>query len=650
MVLHDPHHSTQQKKESLLRAPTTSDRLAAAFIDFLCFFFLIFIVLAPLRREMAMARLTEAEGNFALTYSLSLFLFLLVCALYQSFFVAWRGATPGMKFLKMSVVNVWTEEKPSFVSSLIRGFAWTLSFALCFIPHLGVLTNEKRRAFHDRLADTEMISLNGRFATPPTPFIKFVMRGFAVGVTAALLIIATSEITRFSKMTTHLKDWRQELLDVSPQSCHEVEEAEDSWETEFHDQAPSRLSLALALYSANTLEDECLATEALRAFQNGEELELAYLAKSFYHSENAELSDMYLQKVCELSKTSNACQFSKMIEMWAEEKTAEADGAYQAFLVKGPLYGKIWAIKHFERIKDFQSELTLIEKLWPQKSLANFLGAHRSVALWGLHRRDEARTALVSTIENMVPSERVELASWFCYRELADSCDSIQEPSCKAFLEFAGADSARLPAANLLVSYMRIQECSKEGYDFQDLMAKASGDSSFTFLNALENVYTGDRKLGLDVLRPIASDLAWDKSFREEAARQVILQSRTSEEFETLISEWKEGEQISWEWRNEGIQLLKRLRELKLYKMALNVGQVLMIHKALDTETKQHLAILAYTEGFKKQALSFLNVKSDRTPANENQPDPLLKKQNLDEQYYHVRESLLREMQEGFSQ
>jgi uncharacterized RDD family membrane protein YckC len=650
MVLHDLHAQKPEPKNGLkIRTPALIDRMACTSIDFICFFFIAFIVLSPLRREMTIARLTESSSDFAASYSLSLLVFAMLSVLYQGLFVGLKGATPGMMALKLRVVKVNSDEAPDWSAALLRGAMWTLSGALAFLPHIGILTNARRRPFHDRVADTDLVSLNGKWGGEPTLHAKNAMTGFVVGLALLGVFGLVTEVGRMSRMANDLKDWREELESVSTASCRHVEDAEENWEADFQDQVPSRLSLALALFSANTLEDECLSIEAFRAFKSGREIELAYLAKSFYHSDDAELSDQYLQKVCELAPSSDACKFSKMIEVWAEQSETERPLGNENQFFEGPLFAKIWAIKHFERIKEFESELKLIDSLWPQKYIAGFLGAHRSVALWGLHRREEARMALLSTIENMEAGERVELASWFCYRELAESCESLSQPSCKVFMDFAGASSSRLPAANLLVSYVRAQECKTKSLDFQDLTEKASGDSAFSFLAALEDLQNGKLDKALDVLKPMSDDPRWDKAFREEASRRLILTAKESEEFADIIAEWEQGDTVSWEWRNEGLQLLKRLRDLKLFDLAFAVGEELLKHQALDTENRQNLAIMAYSNGFKRQALGFLGRRDARLPASPEAISGMSRRQKLDEEYYHVRESLLNEFKEEFS-
>jgi len=200
MVLQDLHHSQHSHNPiDALRAPAIFDRLAAALIDFICYFFVVFVILSPLRREMAMARLTESESDFAFSYSLSLFIFFVICVLYQSVFIAWKGATPGMMALKLRVVGVWENEKPGWTSSLLRGVMWTLGGALLCIPYLGVFTNERRRPIHDRLADTEMISLNGRVSAKPSLSVKSAMRGFAMSLTVCVLFLLGIEISRMGK-------------------------------------------------------------------------------------------------------------------------------------------------------------------------------------------------------------------------------------------------------------------------------------------------------------------------------------------------------------------------------------------------------------------------------------------------------------------
>lgn len=634
MVLSDPFRPHDVSRPAHSRSPLVIDRLAAFAIDWFCFSFTTFLILAPMKRNMMIARILEHEDDFVIGYSLSIALVFCWALMYNTFFLAWKGATPGKLLMKLQVVDVWSQGPLSFTSAFVRSFAWCLSCACLCIPHFEIFTNGRRRPLYDRLADTEVVSLSGRYAEKPSGgtirFAKMLLLAFGLLLGSFLL----HDLYNYARMSGEIQKWKEELAGVSPNSCSEVAEAQDAWQG---GPTPSRLTLALALYSANNLDSECLGVEAFKAFQGGDEVELAYLAKSFIHSDDADLSDEYLKRVCFEKEKSEACEFSKMIELWASQNIEDAGVRFEKMLETSSIYVRVWAVKHFERTKNFAEEIKILDDLWETKGLTSFVNTHRGVAYWGLHRRDEARVAIASAISEVEGTQRLEISSWFCYRELADSCSSVRSPACAAFINTSEEIPDRFSNSGHLLTYLKANECkAKSNLDYEEIASRSPDQQGIVFVKAIQSLNSNDKSAAIQVLKPILFDENWDRAYKDEAIRRLVSVVDTQAELKEVMGVWAESDSSSWEWRMEGLSLLRELIKRKIPDLALAVGEQLAQSKSLPEEDLKDLVIYSYQNGNHRYAFDLIK-KPGRRPASSN-PD-------RDEEYESVTFSLLKEFQ-----
>src|SRR5205085_2534630 len=136
---------------------------------------------------------------------------------------------------------------------------WT-SWILVGFPFIAVFTNSKRRPLYDRINDTDVISVSGRFADEPEKRLMQVWRAL---IFAFILVGGASVFREMLIIGQHGDDlmlWREELKNSSYQSCPLVKEAQEEWGAAGTENL-SRLRTAMTLYSANAVEGECLAVE-----------------------------------------------------------------------------------------------------------------------------------------------------------------------------------------------------------------------------------------------------------------------------------------------------------------------------------------------------------------------------------------------------
>jgi hypothetical protein len=279
------------------------------------------------------------------------------------------------------------------------------------------------------------------------------------------------------------------------------------------------------------------------------------------------------------------------------------------------VYVKVWAIKHFERVKDFTTELSVLDGLWEIKALAGFVNAHRGIAYWGLHRRDEARVALTSAISEMDGLPRLEVSSWFCYRELADDCGAVRTPACSAFLSSSDLLDGPLPGSGPLLTYLRARECQSDTPDYGEIGSRAPDERGEVFVRAAEKLKENKIEAALQVLRPILYDENWDHIYKDDALRRIVGVASSEGDLAEVTKLWRSGDPTSWEWRAQGVSLVREFMKRRRIEDAVSVGRRLARAQGLPEKDRQALVVFAYKNGQRKFAFSLIQPGS-RAPAS----------------------------------
>jgi uncharacterized RDD family membrane protein YckC len=616
--LSEPKISSDFSGSPQWRLPSLGDRLAAVVVDFGVLGLLSSLVLAPVTRQIYISKHVGDRSDIAMLYLLSFFLFVLCGIVYQTFFVYKHGATLGQKAFRIRVVNLWDGEQPSLMTALTRSIFWWLDTLLCGLPHLGVFSNTHRRPMHDRLADTIVTSI-GHNTSKVAPQGWWLSSGkiiFVLIFVVGSLVFGIELSSRYYQIEA-LESWQEDLGTIGFEECEEVNAARDTWPED-----SSRLAIAMALFSAEAANADCLEVEAYRAFKNNEELDLAYLTRAFSRNEDPELSDAYLQKVCEVAKTEDeTCVFSRLIESWTEKDWDSATKIFSSLLPNSRAFVKIWAIKHFERTKDFAKELEIIEQLGPRQALSEFMGTHRAVALWGLHRKSEAKVAMSVAMENMVSPERLNLASWFCYRELLDSCDASTGASCSVFAKDIRENEELLAQSGIAVTMLRFEEChSGRKINYDELADRIPGTEAALLISASKFLSESKSQDAIVALKKL-SHTDSERVFAAEAQMRLVQALDSEDEMNEVITSWKNMDHSVWEWRRLGRAIFDRLREKGQNSQAFALGMQILDNDPNDRELMKGVVVAGYKAGLKLEAWNVLKAATDTSRKLASQDD-----------------------------
>lgn len=600
------------------------DRLAAFVVDVAILFLVSSLAIAPIQKKIKSAQLINENQQIVVGFALVLLIIALISIFYNFFMTYWKSGTLGKLAFGIRVVDVWTGGKPKPSDVLIRAIMWWFDSLLICLPHFGMYSDPLRRPFHDRVANTVVVSVTSRKGHTPEKSEMTLVKSLFVALYCMGFIFVIQQVRNSYSLIG--ADEHADILSLaSPVYCDAVSDAQAQWPLENNEPA-NRVSIALALFAAGQVEEECLDQEAYLEFQNGERPELAYLARAFATSEESSLSDKYLEKVCEQSQKSEACRLSELISYWTDRSWDKATEGFMASLPSSSVFVKTWAIKHFEKVKDYSQELKVINSLWPLRGLGEFLASHRTVALWGTHKSSEARVSLQSAIELLPKSKQLGLSSWMCFNELESSCSAELPSSCEHFEHLSEDTSTAYSHDLYALTQVRIASC--KGFEsLQNLKKLINEPKVSKLIEAIENEHNG--KLGDAVagFRDLSENTESTSPIYHEAVKHLLNVSKDEEKEEFLnviLEDWHKAKTPDlWNWMIFGENLISALIDTNHYKDAISIGTEIILKDPENVQVKKQLVVAAFKSKNYPQVAKYLRLldaveESERAPASED--------------------------------
>lgn len=625
MVIEDNRHlesSSGHSHPNQFPVAFPMDRLAAFLVDVTILFVTGSLLIAPLQRKIKAAQLVSESEVMFMGLLLVFLVAGILAVIYQTVFVGWRGQTIGKRIFGLKVVDIWSGKNPKWSESFFRSVLWWFDILIGAIPTLGVYSDPLRRTFHDRVSNTIVISLRGRGAKPPEGNEISVVKAIFVAIYLLGFVVVFEE-TRMMLQALQADESTHLLEMMSPVQCENVTKAMKDWPQEAG-LTPSRISVGLAMFAAGLIEEECLNQEAYSEFRNGKNHELAYLARAFVTSDDSGLSDQYLEKVCSVNAESQACRLSEVISLWTEREWDKASEGFSKLLPDSSVFIRTWAIKHYEKIKDYASELKVIDTLWPLEGLSAFLSSHRAISLWGLHRYDEARVAARAAVENLSEEKRLGLAGWMCYHELENSCNT--NSVCDFFSQ--QVQSKSLSFDLYAVTYVKLKECQNE-FNAEDLAASSDNEAVINLIEGMEWLHKKDIDKANSSFKEAIDRSEVSSLVAHEARKLLILNTQDEEIVSELMDSWEHFDATQvWNWSSEGEKLAQRLIKDKRYAEALEtLSKVLKLDPG-NADARKAAVVAAFHENKFKIAQDLLKPlqKETRSPASESEFESVQKK------------------------
>ncbi len=598
------------------------DRLAAVVADLVLLVPMVSLLTAPFRRRWELARLLRDNDMLVSSFAGLGFCILVAVVLYQTFFVCYWGATPGKRLLGLRVVSFWDGEIPLPMNALLRSLFWCLECVLFFMPWLGVMSNERRRPWHDRIADTEVIALeSGHAVGPPDPREIAFVSGLNAAMLCALAALSAFTLVRIAREGMGGPSGSIAANDDKGFLCSAVTEAQEEW-LSIEGEPASRVDVAIALFGAEAVVERCLESEADYALWNGEASASGYMAKALAVSDDPEAYLAYTRKACQTEASSSACRLAQLLVDEDDKKGIKrisADEALQTLGSDTPAFLHIYLVRELMEDFRFADALKLIDRGSPHRRLGYFYASHRSQALWGLHRRNDARVAFRSSLEGLNTSQRTRLVQWFCDVESGDACSQETAMSCGLLERAVEKSPLELEDVGTAIAWIRGQECSTGAkVDYNKMRDKVPGASAQAFLGALDRLQKNDKASARKEFEKILGEAEESNPVWFETQSRLVEIAENENDLSSLLEQWSKSDAGVGGWLRVGRQLIKRFETLGLNRRSLEVGQKILAWDPFDASLQRHMVVWAYKAGDVRtaaQLLKGLTITADRSPA-----------------------------------
>lgn len=552
------------------------DRLAAVIIDLFVLLGPLFILLSsPLRRQMTASFILGVDGDFIVRLISLLILAVVMIVTYQGLMHYFFGATVGKMIFRLRVVPVFVDGRITWMGSFARGLAWVGELPLLGLPYVAIFSNSRRRTLHDRICDSVVIALSSEHSLAPTSWERGLARGFLLACLTVLSCVG------FVRLRHSFKEFNGSgqfglMMDHKSQECEAVSD-HISDEVSEH----GRLQVAMSLFAAGQVDKSCLEAEIdLEKVMRVSVGPLTYLAKAFVNADDADISNSYLDQVCEDAPDSVECSMSMVVSEWSDENLDEVDSTLSK-AKKGSGYLEVWGVRHFMKQGRYQEALVLLDVLSSHREVAEFSTVQRVKALYNSHMDKEARIALAQALPSISPDEATDVSSWMCAQDLQQGCDSLQRLSCASLdLEQSELNEIDFERTAEALSKVMALECHGEKkMDYSSFEQSVQSEDWKHFFEANHSIQKGDRESSFDQFQDVLDSQTAPEMLKVEVIRRVA-QFADGQQLSSIHDIWQrlEGQEA---WAKAGNILLKQYIKKKNSVAALGMAKDLMSSGAL---------------------------------------------------------------------
>jgi uncharacterized RDD family membrane protein YckC len=512
-------------KKDLRFSARPLDRLSAQIFDNLIVLLPVFIVLsAPFKSRFYHGMLLENQDEIFICALANVLVAISVFVIYHTFAITFFGTTIGKRLFQLQVVDVWTGGQVSFYRAFGRAVVSIFSILFLGFGFLTLFSNERRRSVADLWFECEVTSLVPTLTSVPNRSERVLVRfvcGLLAGIFCLGLFATIYGVFSRPEGSSELSSW----LSDRQSRCEAVEDAVASWPKKENAEAldkPDRLQVGLSLYAAGLVDRSCLRTELDIEASYGKSLGPEYyLAQSFVHSDEPEISDSYLTHVCEQDANSSACELSHVVSAWGDSNWDELSLAITK--MKSPdIASSVWAIRHYMKRGEPELAFQWIQKISPNKALGNFLEVQRTKALWLMDRTSEAKSLALSNLETLPDDLQRDLASWMCVQETSVDCHSEKSASC-AWLKTQEVGSIEEEDPAYAVALLKTKECSSEGnVNYLDLANMSESAAWQNLIRGVSKIRANEKLAGKKLFQEVIADEDAPSSVRAEAYRRLF--------------------------------------------------------------------------------------------------------------------------------
>jgi uncharacterized RDD family membrane protein YckC len=523
------------------RIPPIADRLLSVVFDVVLFTPIFSLILANLFRKLELMYFTSPNSTEFLVLCVVAGVFVVILTvLFQTLFLMLLGATPGKYFFKIQVISL--EGRLRFSQALLRSVLWVGEVVFLGMPFLEILSETSRRPLHDRAAGTVVVTLKKQGDPGPQVLETQFMRHFFVIFSLAAFVWVIFFVGHFYKQAVR-GEFKKSELEADQYLCSSV-----SSSLQPKDQ---RIDKALALFMADEISEECLASEAdfVLWTQNESDKSWAYLAKGLLQKSDSDQFEAYLEKACEEDEQGTACEIAQY----------EADPMGHAIPKEGATSSILKVTQDFEKGLYKQAEKEFLE-LARDTSFQTFAQQGLVKAYWAQNKVERAQGAYQNVVHQMSKTSRKELASWICHEELDKKCSTEAIEACEDLKAIVHSDPAPVQETFIAVALIREKECrqspSLDYKKFHSLLEQKP--DVFNYVRAISK----EVELSRDEKSKILKDLA----FRKESVRPLFLRRLALQEWVSYMQTDEDYHQVSQFLKDKKV---RDLSWIKVYDRAL---------------------------------------------------------------------------------
>ncbi|PIS09831.1 MAG: hypothetical protein COT73_12545 [Bdellovibrio sp. CG10_big_fil_rev_8_21_14_0_10_47_8] len=584
------------KKTSAI-APV-GDRFLAAAFDAVIFTPIFSFILAGVFRHLERVYFMAPESfEFIVILGVSVMLICLLTLCLETFFLVWKGATPGQYFFKIRVVDAsYPQGRLRFSQAFLRTFLWIIELIPLALPLMEIFSEVDRRPLHDRAAGTKVITLKKIESNHPHVLEAHFVRQTLLGV--SLFIFVWMLITTAQVYHVALDGgFKKSELEENSYFCAQVTESM----AKRNDQDRSkRIDQALALYFVGEISEDCLHAEAdfvLWTLDEGDKA-WAYLAKGMIKKYDHSQYKSYLEKACENDAAAEPC---KIAEYQLDSSRPMPTNSQTAQI--------LMVTTQYEDGKYSKAEV-LFKSLMKTPGFRNFAQQGLVKTLWAENKVERAKGAYQSIMVGLPEDSRNDLSAWICHEELDQSCGSEAVEACEDLKRDIADERREINSSFIGLALIREKECRQTGavsyVQFHQLLEQK--EDVLAFVQAIAR----DSKKSNSERDTILQNLAFrDESVRPGFLRLMALQEwlkhpRSKKDLSLVVKflEEKKTRDLGW---------------IKVYQKALasvmKIGEKELAAKIIGLPSMEMARQYDFID-MQNKALAWMGKSQNRIPAS----------------------------------
>jgi uncharacterized RDD family membrane protein YckC len=592
------------------------DRLAAIVIDSIILVPLLSLLLAPLRKSILSAQILGSSTEISYAYLLFVMMIAGLIAVYSTVFTIFFGGTPGKLFTGLRIISVWTGKKPIPISAFLRSLFWVID-CICIFPLAALFHDKRSRPLHDRVAETVVISVRKKITAHPPTWVEVslgrsIMAFGFIFLFAWLCVVAMKLHKSLGGDGDILASLQDEGLLCEPVGRYIGAINEDS-------PMPDRIEVAMSMFAAEEIDVDCLEKEAEFQTYKGQEQPLLYLAKAFVHSHDPSKSDRYLEKVCSTEKKSDACLLTELMELWTttQNYSFDREQELEAKIEKASDFVKIWSIRHFIKVEDYEKASGLLTELNHRDMVKQFIADQWPRLSLLMGKKNESQLLAEMALSVLDESSRWSLIGWLCYEEQVDGCQAKSHCSQMKSIQADPEKVAQDPFYT--VGLIRQGQCQHDasiiGRNFRENLNPQAMGLVLAFEASENNEPERAKELYTRLIENNVESA--QELYVWEAHRRLIGMAANKEDLVVVSEKLLEVDHLNRHLRRLSEVLVKKYMEIGQPRLALEWGLEFREKMGASDEFDQLLAVSAAKSNQPDIAARLSIKNSERKPASE---------------------------------